>query len=117
VFGAPDKAHVSTSYIERQNLTMRMSMRQFTRLTNAFSDRFGNHCHALALYFFWHSWVRKHATLKTTPAIAAGRTGDRLDWTDAVRLTDEYEAKQFAAAALAKSDREIEQLRIKSLSN
>jgi hypothetical protein len=114
VFGAPDLAKVSTSYIERQNLTMRMSMRRFTRLTNAFSKRFENHCHALALYFVWYNWIRKHATLKTTPAIAAGVTSERLDWNDVVRLTDQYEAKQAKAAALAKSDREIEQRRLKS---
>jgi IS1 family transposase len=114
VFGAPDFAKVSTSYIERQNLTMRMSMRRFTRLTNAFSKRFKNHCHALALYFVWYNWIRKHATLKTTPAIASGLTSERLDWNDVVRLTDQYEAKQATAAALAKSDREIAQRRLKS---
>ena len=56
---------------------MRMSMRRFTRLTNAFSKKFDNHCHALALYFVWYNWVRIHATLRVTPAMAAGLT-DRL---------------------------------------
>jgi len=59
MIGEPDLADVSTSYIERQNLTMRMSMRRFTRLTNAFSKKFENHCHSLALYFCWYNWIRK----------------------------------------------------------
>jgi hypothetical protein len=75
--GRPDKAHVSTSYVERQNLTMRMSMRWFTRLTNAFSKKFENHHHALALYFTFYNFVRIHETLKVTPAMAAG-VSDRL---------------------------------------
>ena len=77
VEGRPDKAHVSTSYVERQNLTMRMSMRRFTRLTNAFSKKFENHHHALALYFTFYNFVRIHKTLKVTPAMAAG-VSDRL---------------------------------------
>ncbi|TXM97349.1 DDE-type integrase/transposase/recombinase [Methylobacterium sp. WL64] len=75
--GRPDKAHVSTSYVERQNLTMRMSMRRFTRLTNAFSKKFENHHHALALYFMFYNFVRIHKTLKVAPAMAAG-ISDRL---------------------------------------
>lgn len=75
--GNPDPAHVSTSYVERQNLTMRMSMRRFTRLTNAFSKKFDNHVHALALYFVFYNFCRIHKTLRVSPAMAAGIT-DRL---------------------------------------
>ena len=77
VEGEPDKAHLSTSYVERQNLTMRMSMRRFTRLTNGFSKKLDNHIHALALYFAFYNFVRIHKTLKVSPAMAAGIT-DRL---------------------------------------
>lgn len=73
-FGMPDKAHVSTSYIERQNLTMRMSMRRFTRLTNAFSKKIDNLMHAVSIHFFHYNFCRKHQTLKTSPAVAAGLT-------------------------------------------
>jgi IS1 family transposase len=75
--GNPDVAHVSTSYVERQNLTMRMSMRRFTRLTNAFSKKLDNHIHALALYFAFYNFCRIHKTLRMSPAMAAGIT-DRL---------------------------------------
>jgi len=75
--GNPDEKHVSTSYVERQNLTMRMSMRRFTRLTNAFSKKLENHIHALALYFAFYNFVRVHKTLRMSPAMAAGIT-DRL---------------------------------------
>ena len=70
--GNPDLAHISTSYVERQNLTMRMSMRRFTRLTNAFSKKLDNHIHALALYFMFYNFVRQHKTLRMSPAMAAG---------------------------------------------
>jgi IS1 family transposase len=88
VFGAPDPAHISTSYIERQNLTMRMQMRRFTRLTNAFSKKAHNLQRSVALYAVHYNFVRKHQTLKTTPAIAHGLT-DRL-WTieDIANLPD-----------------------------
>lgn len=75
--GTPDKEHVSTSYVERQNLTMRMHMRRFTRLTNAFSKKFENHAHMVALYTVWYNFVKMHKTLRMTPAMAAGVT-DRL---------------------------------------
>ncbi|WP_084419516.1 DDE-type integrase/transposase/recombinase [Henriciella litoralis] len=86
--GAPDKSKISTSYVERQNLTMRMSMRRFTRLTNAFSKKFDNHCHALALYFVFYNFCRKHKTLGTTPAVAAGVTDQQRDMAWIVGLID-----------------------------
>ncbi len=77
VFGNPDPAKVSTSHVERQNLTMRMGMRRFTRLTNAFSKKIENHAYAVALHFMYYNFVRVHQTLRVTPAMAAGLT-DRL---------------------------------------
>jgi len=90
ITGNPDRAHVSTSYVERQNLTMRMSMRRFTRLTNAFSKKLENHHHAQALYFMFYNFVRIHKTLKVTPAMAAG-ISDRL-WSmeDIVAVIDAH---------------------------
>ncbi len=79
ITGEPDVAHISTSYVERQNLTMRMSMRRFTRLTNAFSKKVENLEHALALHYMHYNFVRIHKTLRCTPAMEAGIT-DRL-WT------------------------------------
>lgn len=75
VTGEPDKAHISTSFAERQNLTMRMSMRRFTRLTNGFSKKVENHAHAVALHFMYYNFARIHKTLKITPAMAAGVDG------------------------------------------
>jgi acyl-CoA synthetase (AMP-forming)/AMP-acid ligase II len=88
MLGNPDLAAVSTSYIERQNLTMRMSMRRFTRLTNAFSKKFENHCHSLALYFCWYNWIRKHKTHGKTPAVAAGLTDKAMTMADVAELID-----------------------------
>lgn len=90
--GKPDPKHISTSFVERQNLTMRMSMRRFTRLTNAFSKKVENHVHAVALHFMYYNFCRIHKTLRITPAMAAGVT-DRL-WSveDIVKLIAEREA-------------------------
>ena len=70
--GAPDPSHVSTSYVERQNLTMRMSMRRFTRLTNGFSKKVENLECAVALHFMYYNFARVHKTLRVTPAMEAG---------------------------------------------
>jgi IS1 family transposase len=72
LIGNPDPKHISTSYAERQNLTMRMKMRRFTRLTNAFSKKLENHKHAIALYFMHYNFCRVHQTLRVTPAMEAG---------------------------------------------
>jgi IS1 family transposase len=88
VSGNPDFALASTSYVERQNLTMRMSMRRFTRLTNGFSKKLENHAAAVALYFCHYNFVRQHQTHRLSPAMAAGVT-DRL-WSieDMIALLD-----------------------------
>ena len=70
--GNPDPNHISTSFVERQNLTMRMSMRRFTRLTNAFSKKLENHAHMLAIYFLYYNFCRVHQTLRVTPAMESG---------------------------------------------
>jgi IS1 family transposase len=74
ISGNPEKSKISTSYVERQNLTMRMGMRRFTRLSNGFSKKIENHEHAVSLHFMYVNFCRKHETIKTTPAIAAGVT-------------------------------------------
>jgi len=91
ISGNPDPDHINTSFAERQNLTMRMQMRRFTRLTNAFSKKFENHCHALALYFVWYNFCRIHKTLRVTPAMAAGVARTVMDMSDVVRLIDARE--------------------------
>ena len=70
---------------------MRMSMRRFTRLTNAFSKKFENHCHALALYFVFYNFCRVHKTLRVTPAMAAGISDELMDMSHIVRLIDQAE--------------------------
>lgn len=92
ISGKPDMEHVSTSYVERQNLTMRMSMRRFTRLTNGFSKKLENHVAALGLYFLHYNFARPHKTLSkpypTTPAMAAGVSDHVWDVAEIVALLD-----------------------------
>ena len=88
ITGNPDPKHVSTSYVERQNLTMRMSMRRFTRLTNAFSKKLMNHVHHVSLYFVHYNFCRMHKTLRMSPAMAAGVTDTLRDAEWIVGLID-----------------------------
>ena len=97
ITGNPDMTKVNTSFVERQNLTMRMSMRRYTRLTNAFSKKFENHCHALALYFFHYNWLRIHKTLRVTPAMAANLTTKLMSWEDIILLMDKAELEAINA--------------------
>ncbi|MBI2716930.1 MAG: IS1 family transposase [Rhizobiales bacterium] len=94
VTGQPDMKHVSTSYAERQNLSMRMGIRRFTRLTNAFSKKVENHCHALAIYFMHYNYVRIHQTLRVTPAMAAGVSKALWSMDDVVRVVEAWEEER-----------------------
>lgn len=88
ISGDPDKSKISTSYVERQNLTMRMSMRRFTRLTNGFSKKVENHIHALSLYFMHYNFARIHKTLRVTPAMEAGVSDHVWNLEEIVALSD-----------------------------
>ena len=101
VSGNPDPKHVSTSYVERQNLTMRMSMRRFTRLTNGFSKKAENHCHAVALHYMYYNFCRVHQTLRVTPAMEAGLTDHVWSVEDLVALIPKPTVGPF------KADREL----------
>jgi IS1 family transposase len=90
VVGSPEVEHVSTSFAERQNLTMRMSMRRFTRLTNAFSKKVANHAHAVALHFMHYNFSRIHKTLKVSPAMAAGVSETLWSLQDIITMADGY---------------------------
>jgi hypothetical protein len=86
--GQPDPKHNSTSYSERSNLTMRMHNRRFTRLTNAFSKKFENHAHMVAIWSVWYNFLRIHTTLRVTPAIASGVSETVMDWAQIVEAMD-----------------------------
>jgi len=92
--GNPDKKHVSTSYIERQNLTMRMSMRRFTRLTNGFSKKLENHMNAISLHYMHYNFCRVHQTLQVTPAMEAGISDHVWSIAEIVNLIPEPVAKK-----------------------
>jgi IS1 family transposase len=92
VEGDPDPNHISTSYAERHNLTMRMHTRRFTRLTNAFSKKVENHVCAVALFALYYNFVRIHKSLKITPAMAAGITDRLWEMSDVVDMLESWEA-------------------------
>ena len=93
--GNPDPRHISTSFVERQNLSMRMGMRRFTRLSNGFSKKVENHAHAVALYFLHYNFARIHKTLRVTPAMAAGLADHVWSLEEIVGLLDR--ANEIAA--------------------
>lgn len=92
ITGNPDPDKISTSHVERQNLTMRMSMRRYTRLTNAFSKKVENHAAAVSLHFLHYNFVRVHQTLGTTPAVAAGVADHRWNLSEIIGLLEAAEA-------------------------
>jgi len=92
--GDPDPKHVSTSFAERQNLTMRMHNRRFTRLTNAFSKKVENHAYSVALHFMYYNFIKIHSSLRVTPAMEAGVTDRLWEISDIVRLIEEKEADE-----------------------
>jgi hypothetical protein len=94
--GKPDPVHISTSFVERQNLTMRMSMRRFTRLTNGFSKKVENHGHSVAIHFMHYNFVRIHQSLRITPAMAAGVTNTLWSLTDMARVIENGETTRLA---------------------
>lgn len=91
IIGVAFGEDISTSHVERQNLTLRMQSRRYTRLTNAFSKTVQNHWHALNLHFWHYNWARKHQTIKTTPAVAAGIANSRMKMDDLVEMIEEHE--------------------------
>jgi IS1 family transposase len=96
--GNSEPRHISTSYVERQNLTMRMSMKRFARLSNGFSKKAENHAHSVAIHFMHYNFVRIHQSLRVTPAMAAGVTTKLWSLTDMVRVIEERE--NFATGTL-----------------
>jgi len=94
VTGDPDEKHISTSYAERNNLTMRMHMRRFTRLTNAFSKKVENHAHAVALHFMYYNFCKLHKAHRLAPAMAADVTDGLWEVTDIVKVLEEWEVRQ-----------------------
>jgi IS1 family transposase len=102
IIGDPDDAHISTSYVERSHLSIRMHNRRFTRLTNAFSKKFMNHVHALALYFVFYNFCRIHKTLRVTPAMAAGLTDKLMSFEDLADLIEKAASKPNRPATYKK---------------
>ena len=107
ITGELDIKHVSTSFIERSNLTMRMHNRRFTRLTNAFSKKFESHVHMVAIWTVWYNWVRILKSLRVTPAMQAGLTGKLLSFEEIVEAMDLIAPKAGRPKAYKKRDQEI----------
>jgi len=97
----------STSYVERSNLTMRMHNRRFTRLTNAFSKKFENHAHMVAIYAVWYNFIRIHKSLKVTPAMEAGVCDTLMKWEDILAIFDEQAPKPGRPKTYKKKKKEI----------
>jgi hypothetical protein len=100
IVGNTDPAHVSTSFVERQNLTMRMQMRRFTRLTNAFSKKIENHAHNVALHFMHYNFCRIHQTLRVTPAMQAGLTDHVWEIEELVGLLEAEERRMIESGEM-----------------
>jgi hypothetical protein len=100
ITGKPEYQHVSTSFVERQNLSMRMGMRRFTRLTNAFSKKVQNHEHAIAIYFMHYNFCRIHQTLRVTPAMEAGISDHVWEAEEVIGLLEAEEQRAIESGAL-----------------
>jgi hypothetical protein len=98
VTGDPDPVHISTSYVERSNLSVRMTVRRYTRLTNAFSKKIENHAAAVALGYFAYNFIKIHSTLRCSPAMAAGVTDRLWEVSDLVALLEAEEMESERAA-------------------
>ena len=96
IHGRPDPTHISTSYVERQNWTLRTTMRRYTRLSNGFSRKVENHMAAVALNYFAYNFIKIHRSLRMTPAMAAGVTDRLWDVSDLVVLLEDSEAQRVA---------------------
>ena len=96
ISGRPDPKHISTSFIERQNLTMRMGMRRFTRLTNAFSKKLENHIASIAIHYMHYNYVRVHQSLRVTPAMEAGVSDHVWSIAELIALLDTKQSEQAA---------------------
>ena len=103
VTGRPDRSMVSTSHVERSNLSFRMHMRRYTRLTNAHSKKFENHCHMVALYTVWYNYARINSAVRMAPAMAAGISDTLWDMADIVRLIDAAAPKPGRRGSYKKS--------------
>lgn len=107
LIGRPNEDHISTSIVERHNLTMRMQMRRFTRLTNGFSRKLANHAYMVAIYTVWYNWIRTHKSLRVTPAMQAGLTDVLVSFEEIVALMDAAAPKPNRPKSYKKVAKEI----------